>query len=189
MNHMNKQKADEILEFVRTYIRKNGISPSVREICEGTNTLSTSTVHRYLHKLDKDGRIHMKSGRNRTIVISEKRGLPVIHDMRELRELKNPENCLAYFDNTYLAEENYFIACCQKDLEELQIRKGDFLMTEHSEQGEYLVILDETDKISVTHRKEFRSGQIVGSLVMVIRKFAEIPEQSTYKSEELSCTE
>ena len=47
---MNKQKCDEILGFVREYIQENGISPSVREICEGTNISSTSTVHRYLHK-------------------------------------------------------------------------------------------------------------------------------------------
>ncbi|MDE7122710.1 MAG: hypothetical protein K2O42_11205 [Oscillospiraceae bacterium] len=189
MKHVNEQKYNEILEFTRTYIRENGISPSVREICTGTNTSSTSTVHKYLHKLKEDGKIHMNQGKNRTIVISEKRGIPVIREMQDFLEIKNPENALHYFDSDCLTGENYLIACCQKDLEMLQIHKGDFLLTEHSEQGEYLVILDETGEISVTHRKEFRSGQIVGSLVMVMRKFAEIPEQFIYRSEELSCTE
>ena len=177
MKQMNQQKYNEILEFIREYIRENGISPSVREICEGTNTISTSTVHRYLHKLKEDGKIHMNQGKNRTIVISEKRGIPVIHNMQDFSEVKNPENELDYFDSNCLTGENYLMACCQKDLEMLQIQKGDFLLTECSEQGEYLVILDETGEISVTHRKEFRCGQILGSLVMIMRKFAEIPKK------------
>lgn len=175
---MNKQKCDEILGFVREYIQENGISPSVREICEGTNISSTSTVHRYLHKLKEDGRITMHEGRNRTIVMTEKQGIPVIWQVQPGTQVLDPCNIEMFFDCSCMTGKNYLIVYCQKELEDLQIHKGDFLLLKNSEQGVYLVITDEDGEISVIHRNDFRSGQILGSLVMCIRNFAEIPEIS-----------
>ncbi|MFV0402132.1 MAG: transcriptional repressor LexA [Oscillospiraceae bacterium] len=44
-----------------------GISPTVREICEDLKIPSTSTVHSDLHFLVGESRIEMEEGRNRTI--------------------------------------------------------------------------------------------------------------------------
>ena len=68
---MSVQRAEEIYRFVKEYIQTQNIAPSVREICEGVGIRSTSTVHRYLHRLETDGRIRMATGKNRAIVISD----------------------------------------------------------------------------------------------------------------------
>lgn len=68
---MNKQKAEDIMEFLRHYIRTENMAPTVREICEGVGIRSTSTVHNYLHQLEDLGRIRMMDGKNRAIVVLE----------------------------------------------------------------------------------------------------------------------
>ncbi len=80
---MGTQRADEILEFIKEFIHEENMAPSVREICDGVGIRSTSTVHRYLHKLEQDGRIHMADGKNRAIVVTddsaaENEGIPLV---------------------------------------------------------------------------------------------------------------
>ncbi len=82
---MSTQRADEILEFIKQYMRSEDMAPSVREICEGVGIRSTSTVHRYLHRLEEEGRIRMILGKNRAIkvtdddsCIDENQGIPLI---------------------------------------------------------------------------------------------------------------
>ncbi len=78
---MRARRADEILAFIKDYIRTENMSPSVREICEGVGIRSTSTVHHYLHLLDQEGRIRMADGKNRAIVVmdeEETSGIPLV---------------------------------------------------------------------------------------------------------------
>ncbi len=81
---MSTQRAEEILEFIKAFIRNENMSPSVREICEGVGIRSTSTVHRYLHRLEEDGCIRMADGKNRAIVVTdledeeEQPGIPLV---------------------------------------------------------------------------------------------------------------
>ena len=46
-----------ILYFIKDQIRQRGYPPSVREICNGVNLKSTSTVHRHLERLESKGYI------------------------------------------------------------------------------------------------------------------------------------
>lgn len=75
---MKTRRADEILAFIKDYIRTENMSPSVREICEGVGIRSTSTVHHYLHLLDQEGRIRMVDGKNRAIVVMDEEETPGI---------------------------------------------------------------------------------------------------------------
>lgn len=68
---MNKQKAEDIMEYLRSYIRTENMAPTVREICQGVGIRSTSTVHDYLHRLAQEGRIRMLEGKNRAILLTE----------------------------------------------------------------------------------------------------------------------
>lgn len=68
---MNNQKAEDIMEFLRSYIRTENMAPTVREICLGVGIRSTSTVHDYLHELERQGRIRMLEGKKRTIFLTE----------------------------------------------------------------------------------------------------------------------
>ena len=63
MNH----KERGVYEFIIDTIKKEGFSPSVRDIKVALNVKSTSTVHAYLEKLEKKGYIQKEAGKSRTI--------------------------------------------------------------------------------------------------------------------------
>jgi repressor LexA len=50
-------KQQQILDFVNSQVEEKGYPPSVREICSAVGFKSTSTVHSYLEKLEKNGMI------------------------------------------------------------------------------------------------------------------------------------
>ena len=50
-------KQQQILDFVNSEVEEKGYPPSVREICSAVGFKSTSTVHSYLEKLEKNGMI------------------------------------------------------------------------------------------------------------------------------------
>lgn len=51
------EKQQQILDFVNKQVEDKGYPPSVREICSAVGFKSTSTVHSYLEKLEKNGLI------------------------------------------------------------------------------------------------------------------------------------
>lgn len=57
MNKKSSEKQQQILDFVNSQVKKKGYPPSVREICSAVGFKSTSTVHGYLEKLEKNGLI------------------------------------------------------------------------------------------------------------------------------------
>ena len=72
-----KQKA--VFDFIRLYIRANGVSPSVRDIAEGkidgqqvmSPRSSTQTVHRMIKCLEQRGWIQSLPGKARSITICD----------------------------------------------------------------------------------------------------------------------
>ncbi len=57
MNKKPNDKQQQILDFVNSQVEEKGYPPSVREICSAVGFKSTSTVHGYLEKLEKNGLI------------------------------------------------------------------------------------------------------------------------------------
>lgn len=57
----------KILSFIISYWGARHISPTVREISEGTGIRSTSTVHGHLQRMTRDGLISMDPRRSRSI--------------------------------------------------------------------------------------------------------------------------
>lgn len=51
----NKQK--NIFNLINEYIKKEKISPTIRELCELANLSSSSTIQGYLNRLQKEGYI------------------------------------------------------------------------------------------------------------------------------------
>lgn len=60
----------KVLEFLRERIR-DGVPPSVREICAATGIKSTSSVHNALCALEQEGYITRDSGLNRSIRMAD----------------------------------------------------------------------------------------------------------------------
>lgn len=76
------EKEKKILDFINSEIADRGYPPSVREICKAVGLKSTSTVHAYLEKLEKDGYIVKDATKPRALkVIGHKAPKPVYnHD-------------------------------------------------------------------------------------------------------------
>lgn len=70
-NCKGNQSIERVYTYVKDYIHKNAMSPSVREICTGAGLKSTSSVHSYLRKLDECGRIEYRPGMRRAIIIKD----------------------------------------------------------------------------------------------------------------------
>ena len=62
-------KKDEILNYLSSYIKKNGYPPAIREICEAVSISSTSTVHAYLDRLKKEGSLQKDPTKTRAMRI------------------------------------------------------------------------------------------------------------------------
>lgn len=67
MKEASKEKA--IYEYIVKHITENMYSPSIRDICENTDTKSTSTVFYHLRKLRKKGLIEIDDNRSRGIML------------------------------------------------------------------------------------------------------------------------
>lgn len=62
------EKQQKMLAFLKERIR-DGVPPTVREICAAAGIKSTSTVHAYLQKLEESGYINRDTGLTRSIRI------------------------------------------------------------------------------------------------------------------------
>lgn len=57
---------DKIYDFIEQYYAKNGIPPSIREICAGVGLKSTGTVKVHLDRLFEEGRITQEPNKSRS---------------------------------------------------------------------------------------------------------------------------
>ena len=74
-------KAQEILEFVNTFVQENGYAPSVREIGAAVGLNSTASVSYHLQQLQEKGLLMPSGGkgRKRAIATTQKPGqIPVV---------------------------------------------------------------------------------------------------------------
>ena len=63
------QRQNDVFEYMKNYISKNGYAPSVREVCDALNLKSTSTAHAHLSQLEKKGYIFRNNAKPRTTKI------------------------------------------------------------------------------------------------------------------------
>lgn len=66
------EREKEILEIIKTFIKENGYSPTVREICSIANIKSTSTVHWHIQRLKAKGHITNGVDMPRSIALTKK---------------------------------------------------------------------------------------------------------------------
>lgn len=63
---------DRIYQFIQSYAQEKGKSPTYREIMNGVNLKSVSTVEYHLYKLERQGKIVCESACRSIRVIGEK---------------------------------------------------------------------------------------------------------------------
>jgi len=62
-------KEIKVLQFIINYIKKNNISPSVRDIAKGLNLKSVSNIDRYVYRLQDKNYIAKTPYIKRSIVV------------------------------------------------------------------------------------------------------------------------
>ena len=102
---MVSKKQEEILNYIDNTIKKNGYSPTVREICEAVGLKSTSTVQYHLKKLIELGFLNKSENISRSITsrtVDSKYGIPILGEISAGQPLIAEENHigeLPYFGN------------------------------------------------------------------------------------------
>ena len=66
------EKQKEILEIIKTFIKENGYSPTIREICKLANIKSTAAVHAHIKKLKAEGHITTGIDMPRSIALTKR---------------------------------------------------------------------------------------------------------------------
>ena len=66
------EREQEILEIIKTFIKENGYSPTIREICKLANIKSTASVHGHIKKLKAEGYITSGVDMPRSIALTKK---------------------------------------------------------------------------------------------------------------------
>ena len=72
----NRDLKEEIYAYIKE-CSEDGFPPSIREICDGLNISSTSTVHRYVNMLVDEGILEKNDGKNRSVRLSGSSSLKV----------------------------------------------------------------------------------------------------------------
>lgn len=67
------EKQNEILEIIKTFIKENGYSPTIREICKLANIKSTAAVHAHIKKLKAEGHITTGVDMPRRLLLQRKK--------------------------------------------------------------------------------------------------------------------
>jgi repressor LexA len=153
MNH--KERA--VYEFIIDTIKKEGFSPSVRDIKISLDIKSTSTVHAYLEKLEKKGYIQKEAGKSRTIRVdnvdsSGRRTsirVPILGQVTAGVPILAIENHDGYLDfpiyrQNYLSARLFALKIRGDSMTEAGIMNGDYVVVEkksYADNGEIVVAL------------------------------------------------
>ncbi|MCL2096863.1 MAG: transcriptional repressor LexA [Oscillospiraceae bacterium] len=159
-NQMNpKERA--VFEFIIDTIKKEGFSPSVRDIKISLNIKSTSTVHAYLEKLEKKGYIQKEAGKSRTIRVdnvdpSGRRTsirVPIVGQVTAGVPILAIENHDGYLDfpiykQSYVNARLFALRIRGDSMVDAGILNGDYVVVEkrnYADNGEIVVALVEDE--------------------------------------------
>ena len=66
---MLKEREQRVFDFMKEEIREKGYPPTVREICSALNIKSTSTVHKDIANLEKQGYLRKDPAKPRALML------------------------------------------------------------------------------------------------------------------------
>ena len=150
----NKQK--KVLEFIKKELQSKGYPPSVREICNGVGIKSTSTVHAYLERLEKEGYIRRDPTKPRAIELlddttffskKETVNIPVVGQVTAGKPILAVENVEDTFPlpAQFLPNSDVFMLSVKGDsMIEAGIFDGDYVIVkqqEYADNGDIVVAL------------------------------------------------
>lgn len=90
-----EQRQKIIFDFIKEYINKYDLPPTIREIGQNTNITSTSVIHKHLKDLEQKGLIKRSQLKKRYIEIN--RDIPVVGNVYAGNPVLSYENIDFYF--------------------------------------------------------------------------------------------
>ncbi len=165
------EREQQILDYIKENILKNGYSPSIRDIRRDLDIKSTSTVHTYLEKLEKKGYILKEGGKSRTLRVDSlvagadtapRPMIPIIGKVTAgmpILAVENHDGYIAYpFDKKNAGGRSMFaLRVTGTSMIEAGILDGDIVIVEQTrvaENGDIVVALIDDEATVKTFYKE-----------------------------------
>jgi repressor LexA len=147
------RRQKEVLDFLESFVTRNGYSPSFEEIARGLDLKSLATVHKHITNLEKKGLLDRVHNRSRSIDV-----VPAGTRTRTSERLPLMGRIAAGFpveaiENTESISLHDVVG--NKDVFALEVR-GDSMRDEHIVSGDYVL---------VERTRTARQGEIVVALV------------------------
>src|SRR5271155_1384848 len=135
------RRQKEVLDFLESFVARNGYSPSFEEIARGMGLKSLATVHKHITNLEKKGLLDRVHNRSRSIDVLPPAGR--IAAGMPVEAVETPES-ISLHD-----------VVGNRDVFALEVR-GDSMRDEHIISGDYVL---------VERTRTARQGEIVVALV------------------------
>ncbi len=143
---MLKEKEIAVFNYIKSRLSE-GISPSVREIMDAMGFKSTSTAHRYIETLVREGLIEKQGSLNRTLRLpnSGTASVPVMGTVTAGQPITAVENITGYVGFEYSGtnpEELFALKIRGESMINAGILDGDIVIvekTQYAENGDIIV--------------------------------------------------
>jgi len=180
------RRQKEVLDFLSSFTRKNGYSPSYEEIASGLGLSSLATVHKHIVNLQGKGLLHREHNRSRSIDVLATRDLPPAREAVPMRGGKReadsftlqiplagriaagcPVEAVQTSESISLADiigtrEVFALEVRGDSMRDEHILSGDYVLVERTHiarQGEIVVAL--VDGSDATLKRFYREGDVI----------------------------
>lgn len=141
------KRQGQILDFIKQHIQANGTAPALRQIADAIGVSSLATVHEHLTTLEEKGLIKRKTGKARSIELVGQ-DIPTTEESFEapilgfiaagapIEPYRDPNATLNIPSDYVTGKKRTFVLQVRGDsMIEEQIRDGDFVVIEQSEEA------------------------------------------------------
>jgi repressor LexA len=147
------RRQKEILDFLESFVNRNGYSPSFEEIARGMGLKSLATVHKHITNLEKKGLLDRRHNRSRSIDVLPPGTRTRTSDRLELAGRIAAGQPVETAENVETISLHDVVG--NRDVFALEVR-GDSMRDEHIISGDYVL---------VERTRTARQGEIIVALV------------------------
>jgi repressor LexA len=137
------RKQRQIVDFIETFIRTRGYSPTLQEIADAIGVKSLATVHEHLSTLDKKGVIRKVNGEVRGIELAERAVAHALEGVEvplfgyiaagsPIEAIENPSESITVPSDMVGKKQTYVLQVRGKSMIEACIDDGDFVVIENT---------------------------------------------------------
>jgi repressor LexA len=162
------RRQKEVLDFISSFVQRNGYSPSFEEIARGLGLKSLATVHKHITNLQNKGLLERAHNRSRSIDVLPPRSKSAASDRLPLAgriaagfPLEAPETAESISLADIVGNRDVFV---------LQVR-GDSMRDEHIVDGDYVLV----EKTRTAHQGEIVVALVNGAETTLKRYYVEGP--------------